>query len=307
MFHPSTTKNHHLHKPVAKLVQLETYLIDGGADSFYTGFSGKIEDGGIFITTWRFLDMYTPVEVTIHFPGGQTIRPRGAVEWIRETNPDISDTLPGIGISFFDLKQFEHDLIDTWLLTHPPVFLDNVEIEPPPRTAPAPDDIEIETLPVNLGPECDLNDEALFVNGLARDITHYLNERPMTVLRKSIAEKKRSLAAGNDETLLLRVLPSPRHQRFQGGFQANDPEYRLFVVTDTPAAIGSQLNLELICETGVKVGFSGEVRWIRKQNPLVNHFNAPAGMGIVLRKIKRSTWQAINPDQAEMLHCEKIR
>ncbi|MBN2718309.1 MAG: hypothetical protein JXX14_20865 [Deltaproteobacteria bacterium] len=306
MIQSNITRNNHLHKPVAKLIHLEIFLAEGSLDSFYTGFSGRIEDGGIFITTWQTLDQYTPVEVTIHFPTGQVIRPRGTVEWIREANPAISDTPPGIGVSFFELKPVERDLIDTWLISHPPVFLDNVSLEQPLVSAPSPDDIELETLPINIGPGCDLNEEHLFLSGLARDITHYLNERPMVVLNDRIAAHRRQLPPAAHELWTLKVLPYRNNQRFQGAFQHDDPEYRLFVETDAPVPVGTQLNMQLICESGVRVGCPGEVRWVRKRNPLVNHFNAPAGMGVVLKKIQPGTWHAINPDNIRLVHCAPL-
>lgn len=309
MFQPNTQKNRHQRKPVAKIVHLETHLTEGGPDSFYTGFSGKIQDGGIFITTYRLLEKYTPVEVSIHFPDGHTIRPRGTVEWIRDANPDISDTLPGLGISFFDLRPEESDLIESWILIHPPVFLDNVEISaPPPANDTIADNIELETLPINLGPGCDLNEEHLFVNGLARDISHYLNERPLTWLRRRIEQENRAFEnCIPDNVWTLRVLPHDRRQKFQGAFHQTDPVHRLFVNTGAPVAIGSHLHLQVLCENGTRLGCTGEVRWIRKHNPLVNHHFAPAGMGIVLENVKSNAWTSINPKNAEIVQCETVR
>ena len=289
------------------MVHLETWVSEGSLDSFYSGFSGRIEDGGIFITTWQLLEKFTPVEITIHFPGGQAISPKGTVEWIREANPNISDTPPGIGISFFELKPAERDLIEAWLISNPPVFLDNVSIDPLPRSAASQDDIELETLPINIGPACDLNEEHLFLSGLARDITHYLNERPLTPLTRRITAPHQSASHQEDVLWTLQVLPTGGNQRFQGAFQPDDPAHRLFVQTDTPLAIGTQLNLQLICESGVRVGCPGEVRWIRKRNPLVNHYNAPAGMGVVISKIKPATWRTVNPNNFQMVYCELIR
>ncbi|MBN2340963.1 MAG: PilZ domain-containing protein [Deltaproteobacteria bacterium] len=303
MFHPNTTKSQAVRRPVAKLLHLETFLGGGSSDSFYTGFSGRIEDGGIFLTTYRQVEQYTPVEVTIHFPDGSVISVRGTVEWIRESNAAAPDMAPGIGVTFLDLGVSESAIIEAYLITHPPVFLDSIEIMPPRReAAPVMDDIELESLPVNLGPGCDLDAEQIFVSGLARDITHYLNERPMVQFRKQVEQKKRVFHSSR--TLTVRAAPHRSSESFQGGFRLEDGAHRLFVCTETPAPVGTLIPILLLCDSGAQVGCMGEVRWIRKPNPLVNHFAAPAGMGVVLRDLKESTWQAIQPKQTGMLFCE---
>lgn len=305
MIDPSTSKSKIIRKPVAKLIHLETFLGGNTQDSFYTGFSGRIQDGGIFLTTYKSVEQYSPVEVTIHFPQGNTIKVRGTVEWIRESNRIAPDMAPGIGISFSNLQPAECALIDGYLITHPPVFLDNIEVLPPQaQTEIAPDDIEIEALPVNLGPGCDLDEEQIFVSGLARDISHYLNERPMAQLRHRIEQEKSVLRS--QDTWTLKTIPQLQAQSFQGGFATEDNQHRVFVCTHSPAPVGTLVRVKLICDNGSQVGCMAEVRWIRKSNPLANSYAAPAGMGVILKNVKETTWQAIHHNDDTMLVCERV-
>ena len=308
MYRQNESNNQCDQRPEAKLVQLETFLAAGTPDSFYTGFSGRIQDGGVFVTTYQLLEKFTPVEVTIHFPDGKIIRPRGTVEWIREVRNGNAETPPGMGISFTDLRSFEVELIDTWLLSHPPVFLDNVDVLPVvSRYTDISDNIELENLPINLGPGCDLNPEHLFVNGLARDITHYLNERPLNYLKSRIEREKRVLKKKSARKMLtVRVTSSPPIQRVQGAFDTEDGSHRLFVHTPSPEPIGHTIQLQLLCISGVRIGCTGKVRWIRKANPLINPHTAPPGMGIVLRDMKPTVWKTINPQNAEIVFCEAL-
>lgn len=308
MYYSNTSKHRNGRRQVTKLVHLETYLGDSTQDSFYTGFSGRIQDGGVFLTTYRPVEQYAPVDVTIYFPDGQNILVRGTVEWIREANPAVPDMAPGIGITFIALQPAQSDLIESYLLTHPPMFLDSVQIAPPPdddSDSVMTDDIELERLPINLGPGCDLDNEQIFVGGLARDIAHYLNERPMACLKKKI-DQDNNKQVQEQSIWNLRIIPQRRHELFQGGFDAEDLPHRVFICTDSPSPVGASIHLRLVYRGGGKLGCMAEVKWVRKSNPLINNYMAPSGMGVVLKELTESTWRAINKGNGMMLMCEPI-
>ncbi|MBN2529231.1 MAG: hypothetical protein JXR76_22770 [Deltaproteobacteria bacterium] len=309
MFHQtSSKKTPYSQQPMSTLMHLETFLTEDTTDAFYTGFSGRIEDGGIFIKTSEQIEKYTPVQLAIHFPDGHTIKPRGTVEWVRSGNPAACDVSPGVGISFVDLQRLEVELIENWLTFNPPTFLENVEMVSLQTTQTVPNDnIERDSVPLNLGPGCDLDSEQLFISGLARDVSHYLSERPLSYLRARIDGENRRLSQRLAPVWTLRILAYDNDDSFQGAFEGHDSSHRLFVRTNTPAAIGSVIRMKLICRDGAQIGCKGEVRWVRKPNPLLSQLHTSAGMGVVLVDVKEASWRTINPNNEKLVHCEFAR
>jgi uncharacterized protein (TIGR02266 family) len=84
-----------------------------GDNNFYTGLSGNISGGGIFIATQHVLPIGTPVVMSLSLMHSTSITIRGTVRWVRApeatANPfsvfsgDVHGVVPGMGIQFEDL------------------------------------------------------------------------------------------------------------------------------------------------------------------------------------------------------------
>lgn len=71
--------------------------------NFYTGVSGDLSDGGLFLATTDVLPVGSTLTVSFMLPGGEHVTADGEVRWVRtrDSDPDLS---PGMGISFRDLS-----------------------------------------------------------------------------------------------------------------------------------------------------------------------------------------------------------
>lgn len=84
-----------------------------GDNNFYTGLSGNISGGGIFIATQHMLPIGTPVIMSISLMRSEPITIRGTVRWLRGpeamTSPSdvfsgqVQGVRPGMGIQFDEL------------------------------------------------------------------------------------------------------------------------------------------------------------------------------------------------------------
>src|SRR5207249_4619200 len=72
--------------------------------NFFMGFSENISEGGLFIATHTLRDVGTRIALTFELPGSaQSIRAICEVRWSRVYN-ETSDTPPGLGLSFVELR-----------------------------------------------------------------------------------------------------------------------------------------------------------------------------------------------------------
>lgn len=91
--------------------------------NFFSGFSGGLSDGGLFVTTYQALEPGQPVEVNLSLPGGQMFSAYGRVAWLR--SPAIAvDIAPGAGIVFDDLDPQARKLAESFMLFREPTFVD---------------------------------------------------------------------------------------------------------------------------------------------------------------------------------------
>lgn len=105
-------------------VQLDQVLDLHGDTNFYTGLSGSIEEGGIFIATFDSKPINSKIAVTFTLPTGETVITRGMVRWIRDFNPDNPDVVPGMGVRFIDLSKRDRSLIERYLQQRAPLLYD---------------------------------------------------------------------------------------------------------------------------------------------------------------------------------------
>lgn len=91
---------------------------------FFSGLSGDISEGGIFVSTWRELAVGSPVDVELSLPGSERpLRAHGEVRWQRDASGDAP---PGVGIAFDELAAEDRALIRRFCTLRPPLYYDDV-------------------------------------------------------------------------------------------------------------------------------------------------------------------------------------
>lgn len=87
---------------------------------FFTGLSGDISEGGIFVSTYRPLAIGDEVELELTLPGSaDPFTARGTVRWIREHSADHPR---GFGVSFDVLADGERARIHDFCARRPPLY-----------------------------------------------------------------------------------------------------------------------------------------------------------------------------------------
>ena len=91
---------------------------------FFSGLSGDISEGGVFVSTYRDLATGTPVDLEFSLPGSnRVVHARGEVRWHRSASPDVP---PGVGIAFDELGDEDRSLIHRFCTLRPPLYYDDV-------------------------------------------------------------------------------------------------------------------------------------------------------------------------------------
>jgi uncharacterized protein (TIGR02266 family) len=81
-------------------VVLSSEVTISSESQFFAGLTGDVLEGGVFIATYRRLDIGCRVAVSLSLPAGD-LELLGVVEWIRDAYDGVS---PGVGIGFEDLS-----------------------------------------------------------------------------------------------------------------------------------------------------------------------------------------------------------
>jgi uncharacterized protein (TIGR02266 family) len=91
---------------------------------FFTGLSGDISEGGLFLSTYRPLSIGSEVEVEFSLPASdRTVVARGKVRWLREHSEDHPR---GVGISFEELSDEDRERIHAFCSRRPPLYYEDV-------------------------------------------------------------------------------------------------------------------------------------------------------------------------------------
>lgn len=106
-------------------LQLDSVLDYHGDTHFYTGLSGSIDEGGIFVATFDAKPINSKVAVKFTLPSGENVVTRGVVRWMREYNPDNPDVVPGMGVKFFELSRRDRKAIEKYIAQRAPLFYDD--------------------------------------------------------------------------------------------------------------------------------------------------------------------------------------
>ena len=91
---------------------------------FFSGLSGDISEGGLFLSTYRTLPIGSSVDLEFSLPGSESpLRARGEVRWLREHAPDQPR---GVGIAFDELADDDRERIHRFCTLRPPLYYEDV-------------------------------------------------------------------------------------------------------------------------------------------------------------------------------------
>lgn len=86
---------------------------------FFVGLTNDISAGGVFVSTYRPIEVGSHLELEFALPEG-TIKVKGTVRWRR----DSTEMTPGVGISFEELSAENANLIKRFCDKRPPLYYD---------------------------------------------------------------------------------------------------------------------------------------------------------------------------------------
>lgn len=91
--------------------------------NFFTGYSGDISDGGLFIATWAPLPVGHEVALSFILPTGRQIDAVATVSWIRQPPLDSTVTFqPGMGVVFSELSEADRQAVAEFIRQRTPLF-----------------------------------------------------------------------------------------------------------------------------------------------------------------------------------------
>lgn len=99
--------------------------IDLASDSqFFSGLSGDISEGGLFLSTYRSLPVGSVVDLEFSLPGSEApLRARGEVRWLRE---HATGQPRGVGIAFDELADEDRESIHRFCTMRPPLYYEDL-------------------------------------------------------------------------------------------------------------------------------------------------------------------------------------
>jgi Tfp pilus assembly protein PilZ len=299
----------------SKLKYLEADLTVPGGCTFYAGFSREVL--GIFVPTYMLYQEGTPIALRLTFFGGKQKSATGIVEWIRELSPFSSDAEPGIGVRLTDADSALHALIESYTKDFPPLFFEGGRLETDERAlgeASAPKALCTEDIDASFAPMyadttvcTGTASEPADFSGLIRDVSAYLKQQGTKL---SLFDTHRFFTNENERIHVFAVELSGEYQQFHGGFSKDDDDAgeKVFVSTEIVRPVGTRLNLGISLPDGRMLHASGEVKWVRKYNPLVSRHLAPPGLGISLDDVSeknRTLARNLIGTGGRVLYCEE--
>jgi uncharacterized protein (TIGR02266 family) len=87
--------------------------------SFFTGFSGNISRGGVFVATHQSLPIGARVELFFEMPDGHAVSVPATVRWVRDADEAALDgSSPGVGFSFVHLTHDDAIILERYVSAH---------------------------------------------------------------------------------------------------------------------------------------------------------------------------------------------
>ena len=101
---------------------IEVELHISSDSHFFSGLSGDLSEGGLFVSTYRQLALGSLVDLEFSVPGSEhPVHARGEVRWHRDASPDAP---PGVGIAFEELPDEDRAAIQRFCTMRPPLYYD---------------------------------------------------------------------------------------------------------------------------------------------------------------------------------------
>ena len=104
--------------PDADCVRLEVEVSLTSESQFFSGLSGDLFEGGIFVQTYRALHIGAMVEIEIALPERRVLGV-GCVRWVRDV---ASGALPGLGVVLIGLSVTDREAIERFLRLRTPLY-----------------------------------------------------------------------------------------------------------------------------------------------------------------------------------------
>jgi uncharacterized protein (TIGR02266 family) len=105
-------------------ISIEVELHLASDSHFFSGLSGDISEGGVFVSTYRALAQGSLVDIEFSLPGSdRPLHARGEVRWHRDATADLP---PGVGIAFDELSDDDRKLIQRFCTMRPALYYDDV-------------------------------------------------------------------------------------------------------------------------------------------------------------------------------------
>lgn len=99
-------------------VALQVDINMASESHFFSGLSGDLSEGGVFVSTYREVDIGSPVDVEFNLPNG-AINAHGVVRWHRVASDSAP---PGVGIAFDDLSDEQKKVIQAFCARREPLY-----------------------------------------------------------------------------------------------------------------------------------------------------------------------------------------
>jgi len=106
----------------SRRVPLEVAVGVHSDNNFYVGMTNDISEGGLFIATYRLLEVGAQTEVNLFLPAGVELRLRAEVRWVRDPRGDDPEVMPGMGVAFLDADDADRALIAEFMRNRDPLF-----------------------------------------------------------------------------------------------------------------------------------------------------------------------------------------
>jgi uncharacterized protein (TIGR02266 family) len=87
---------------------------------FFTGLTGDLSEGGLFIATWRKVAVGAQLELALSLPDGPVLA-RGRVRWMRDA---MECGAPGLGVAFDDLSDEARLRVEAFCAKRAPWYYD---------------------------------------------------------------------------------------------------------------------------------------------------------------------------------------
>ncbi|MCC6877271.1 MAG: TIGR02266 family protein [Sandaracinaceae bacterium] len=103
--------------------RVETYVGLEGESTFFTGRTGDVSSGGLFVATEEPLPVGTELVLSFLLPDGYRVRAAARVTWVRAPRYRPGELPAGMGLRFEELSPKDRHAIEHYLREHPPITL----------------------------------------------------------------------------------------------------------------------------------------------------------------------------------------